>query len=117
MNGANLFRDIPFTTGEHINKDQFLITREQHMLKWAWERINVLTSHGEMQAPVAAQPRNLAATSSIAAVAQRVKNRVVAISVVGFDPITLQSATALPVSSPTFASIDPRRPGVRPRWK
>ena len=87
------------------------------MLKWAWERINVLTSHRQMQAPAAALPRKLAATSSIAAVAQRVKNRVVAISVVGFDPTTLQSATALPVSSPTFSSIDPRRPGVRPRWK
>ena len=87
------------------------------MLKWAWERINVLTLHREMQAPVAALPRNLAATSSVAAVAQRVKNRVVAISVVGFDPNALQSAIDIPVSSPTFASIDPRRPGVRPRWK
>ena len=87
------------------------------MLKWAWERINVLTLRREMQSPVTALPRKLAATSSIAAVAQRVKNRVVAISVVGFDPTTLQSATTLPVSSPTFSSIDPRRPGVRPRCK
>ena len=87
------------------------------MLKWAWERINVLTLHREMQAPVAALPRKLAATSSIAAVEQRVKNRVVANSVVGFDPTTLQSAAALPMPSPTFASINPRRPGVRPRWK
>ena len=87
------------------------------MLKWAWERINALTLDLEMQAPVAALPRNLAATSSVSAVAQRAKNRVVAISVVGFDPTTLQNATAPPVSSPTFASIDPRRPGVRPRWK
>ena len=86
------------------------------MLKWAWERISVLTVHLEKLAHVAALPRNLAATSSIAAVAQRVKIRVVALSVVGFDPATLHRATALPVL-PTFASIDPRRPGVRPRWK
>ena len=77
----------------------------------------MLTLHREMQAPVAALPRNLAATSSVAAVAQRVKNRVVAISVVGFDPATFKSAAALPEPSPTFVSIDPRRPGVRPRWK
>ena len=87
------------------------------MLKWAWERINVLTLHREMQAPVATLPRNLAATASVAAAAQRAKNRVVAISVVRFDPTTLQNAAAFPVPSQTFVSIDPRRPGVRPRWK
>ena len=88
------------------------------MLKWAWERISVLTSHRAVQAPAAvAVPRNAAPALSIAAVALRVRKRVVAISSTGFDPSTLQRTAALPVTSPTFTSADPRRPGVRARWK
>lgn len=88
------------------------------MLKWARERLRVLTSfRGDHANAIGSVSRDLPPLFIVAAAPQRVTRRVVVISSAGFELSSDQGGLALPKNLPTLAIMSPRRPGVHARWK
>ena len=82
------------------------------MFKWARERVRVLSLRGVERANAGASP-----SLNLAAVAQRVTIRVVAISSAGIDVIAGNKLLATSARAPIRKSLSLRRPGVHARWK
>ena len=88
------------------------------MLKWARARLNLLIGrHADRvnaieSATVVAQP-----SLNMAAAAQRVSKRLVALSSAGFDSPAAEDILSVAKSVAARTSLNARRPGVHARWK